>query len=270
MPLKLIYTAETTVPVEIEGFTPRAVSGASLDDVRRFGIFHGNRKTPLGEMFQVEGDTHDLQWHLHGDLSGVHWIGAHMEAGSIHVNGSAGRHLGSEMRGGSITVNGDAGDWLGGQMRGGTIRVAGRAGQIVGGAYCGSSQGMTGGVIVIQGDAGDGVGRSMRRGWIAVGGHCGDMIGGNLQGGSLFVLGRCGMRPGAGMRRGTIGVFGTPKPELLPTFRLACRQRPIVLRLVARRLAELGLPIDGTVAGEVDIFSGDLLEGGRGEIWLRG
>ena len=37
-----------------------------------------------------------------GNLSGVHWIGAHLRSGEVHVHGAAGRHIGSEMRGGEI------------------------------------------------------------------------------------------------------------------------------------------------------------------------
>ena len=135
MPLNLHYTATTTVPVEIEGLTPDAMQSKSVDDVRRFEIFLGNQKVPLAEMFEIEGDCSDLQWHFHGDLSGVHWIGAHMQEGSIHVHGAAGRHVGSEMGGGTITVEGNAGDWVGGEMHGGRIDVHGSAGHLIGAAY---------------------------------------------------------------------------------------------------------------------------------------
>jgi formylmethanofuran dehydrogenase subunit C len=266
MPLHLTYQADTNVPVEIEGFTPEAVAGASLDEVRRVEIFHGNRTVPLGEMFDVTGDTRDLEWHLEGDLSGVHWIGAHMRAGSIRVHGSAGRHLGSQMQGGMISVDGDAGDWVGPEMRGGMIRVAGNVGDLAGAAYRGSPRGMTGGTIVVHGNAGDELGHTMRRGWIAVGGDCGDLPGFGMLAGSIVVLGKCGIRPGAGMRRGTLALLGDARVKLLPTFRFACRQQPVVLGLLQRQLGTLGLPLASSTAGDVDIFNGDLLAGGRGEV----
>lgn len=267
MPLQLTYTADTTIPVEIEGLTPEAVREKSPDEIRRWEIFHGNRKVALGEMFQVEGDPSDLAWEMRGDLSGVHWIGAHMKQGSIHIRGPAGRHLGSEMAGGRITVDGDASDWVGGEMHGGMIHVRGRAGHLIGAAYRGSRTGMTGGMILIEGDVGNEVGHTMRRGLIAVGGAAGDMIAFNMLAGTVLVFGDCGIRPGAGMRRGTIGLFGPTRPQLLPTFRHACRYEPVVLRLVLRTLMQHGFPVEHVDA--VDLFNGDLLDGGRGEVLVR-
>ena len=270
MPLDLTYTAETPIPVEIEGFTPNAVGGMTLAEIRQITIFHGNQKVPLGEMFQVEGDPSDLRWNLHGNLSGVHWIGAHMTEGAIHVHGPAGRHLGSEMSGGTITVDGDAGDWVGGEMQGGLIQVHGRAGHLVGAAYRGSRVGMRGGTILIDGDAGNEVGHTMRRGWITIGGDCQDMVAFNMLAGTVCVFGQCGIRPGAGMRRGTLGLFGTARPELLPTFRYACRYHPLVLRLMWKRLTKLGMQTDHQViSSELELYQGDLLDGGRGEVLLR-
>lgn len=267
MPLQLTYTAQTPIPVEIEGLTPDAVRDKSLDEIRRWEIFHGNRKLPLGEMFQVEGDPSDLAWEMHGNLAGVHWIGAHMREGSIHIHGPAGRHLGSEMHGGRITVDGDAGDWVGGEMHGGVIHVHGRAGHLVGAAYRGSRKGMTGGTILIDGDAGNEIGHTMRRGLIAIGGTAGDMIAFNMLAGTLLVFGDSGIRPGAGMRRGTIGLFGPTQPQLLPTFRYACRFEPVALRLIARYLNRNGFP--HKPSQQVDLFNGDLLDGGRGEVLVR-
>src|SRR5687767_4433126 len=109
MALRLTYRAETSVPVEVEGLTPDWACDKSLAAIERFEIFHGNRTLPLAEMFSVSGDPSDKRFDLEGDLTGVHWIGAHMESGQIHIHGPAGRHLGSEMRGGEIIVDGDAG-----------------------------------------------------------------------------------------------------------------------------------------------------------------
>ena len=107
----------------------------------------------------------------------------------------------------------------------------------------------------------------MRRGWIGVGGNAGDMAGFGLLAGSLLIFGSCGIRPGAGMRRGTIGLFGSPTPELLPTFRHACRQRPLVLQMMLRLLVELEFPFDHELLqADFEQFHGDLLDGGRGEI----
>jgi hypothetical protein len=51
MVLRLRYFGETTVAVE--GLTPERACDKSFDEIRRFEFFHGNRKTPLAEMFEV-------------------------------------------------------------------------------------------------------------------------------------------------------------------------------------------------------------------------
>src|SRR5688572_4161309 len=135
MSLQLTYQAETNVAVEIEGLTPDWACDKSLAEIERFEIFHGNRKLPLAEMFRVAGDPGDRQFEIEGNLSGVHWIGAHMRTGRISIHGSAGRHVGSEMRGGEIHVEGDAGGWVGAEMHAGLIHVHGNAGHLVGAAY---------------------------------------------------------------------------------------------------------------------------------------
>ena len=267
MPLTLVYTAQTTLPVEVEGLTPTQVRDKSLDEIRRLTVFHGNQKLPLADLFTLSGDAADGCLRFEGDLSGVHWIGAGMSEGSIHVAGPAGRHLGSEMTGGEIRVEGDAGDWVGGQMRGGRIRVRGRAGHLVGAAYRGSRRGMTGGTILIDGDAGDEVGHTMRRGSIAIGGACGDCAGYSLIAGSIYVFGKCGLRPAAGMRRGTLGLFGAEPTPLLPTFRRACRLRPDFLQFTFRELQRLGWSVPPELwQSEFVLSNGDLVTLGRGEI----
>ena len=215
MPIKLTYRAETSVPVEIEGLTPDWACDKSLAEIERFEIFHGNRKLPLAEMFTVAGDASDKRFDFEGNLSGVHWIGAHMRSGQIHVHGPAGRHVGSEMRGGEIRVEGDAGGWVGCEMRGGLIHVQGNAGHLVGAAYRGSAKGMTGGTILVDGDAGNEIGLSMQQGIIAIGGAAGDMLGFNMTDGTMLVLGDGGIRAGAGMHGGTIALLGPTPPPVL-------------------------------------------------------
>ena len=270
MPLRLTYHAATSVPVEIEGLIPDWAQDKSLAEIERFEIFHGNRKTPLAEMFRVAGDPGDSKFEFEGDLSGVHWIGAHMRTGRINIHGPAGRHVGSEMHGGEIRVEGDAGGWVGAEMHGGLIHVRGNAGHLVGAAYRGSAKGMTGGTILVDGDGGNEIGLSMRRGMIAIGGSAGDMIGFNMIAGTVLVLGDCGIRPGAGMRRGTICVLGPTPPQLLPSFRYACTTRLNVLSMMLRDLRGKGLSIDeNLLQAEVELYNGDLVALGRGEIFLR-
>ncbi|NIP85890.1 MAG: formylmethanofuran dehydrogenase subunit C [Planctomycetales bacterium] len=266
MALKLSYTGQTSIPVEIEGLTPERVRDASVGDIERFEIFHGNTRAPLADFFRVSGDAADGRLELEGDLSGVHWIGAGMTGGEIYVEGHAGRHLGSEMRGGKIVCRGDAGGWAGAEMHGGLIHIQGSAGHLVGAAYRGSARGMTAGVILVDGDVGNELGHTMRRGLIAVGGACGDMAGFNMIAGNLYVFGKAGIRPGAGMRRGTIGLFGE-QPPLLPTFHRGTTYQPLFLRLALLQLRQHGFAVDDQRLDASYVnYHGDFLAGGRGEI----
>jgi formylmethanofuran dehydrogenase subunit C len=270
MALSLKLNTEPTVPLEIEGFIPEVVRESTLDEIRKFPIFHGNRKIELSEFFEVDGDPSDCELHLHGDMSRVHWIGAKMTTGTIRFEGDGGRHIGSEMSGGEIHVSGNTGDWVGAEMKGGLIHIKGNAGHLVGAAYRGSARGMTGGTILVHGKVGNELGHTMRRGLIAVAQSCGDLVGFNMLAGSILLFGEFGIRHGAGMRRGTIGFFGDEQPHLLPTFKHACRYRPEVFQLVFRELIRLGFPVpDDLLTADLELYSGDLIEGGRGEILFR-
>ncbi len=270
MTLRLTYRGETAVPVEIEGLTPDWACDKSPAEIERFEIFHGNRKIPLAEMFRVEGDASDKKWEFHGDLYGVHWIGAQMVSGEIRVCGRAGRHVGSQMRGGEIRVEGDARGWVGAEMCGGFIHVRGNGGHLIGAAYRGSAKGMTGGTILVDGNAGNEIGLTMRRGMIAIGGGTGDMLGFNMIAGTILGFGECGIRPGAGMRRGMIGLLGPNPCRLLPSFRYASTQRTPVLPMLLRDLRSKGLAFDASLLeSEFDFYRGDFVSVGRGEIVVR-
>lgn len=270
MAITLTYNAQTLVPVEIEGFTPDWACDKSLGEIERFEIFHGNCRIPLAEMFTVSGDPSDRHLDFEGNLSGVHWIGAHMASGNVHIHGPAGRHVGSQMRGGVITVDGDAGGWVGAEMHKGLIHVKCNAGHLTGAAYRGSSKGMTGGTILVDGNAGNEIGLTMRRGLIAIGGSAGDMIGFNMIAGAVVVFGECGIRPGAGMRRGTLALFGPKPPQLLPSFRYASTYQSQSVRLVLKTLKDKGFRVDDALMNsEFDLYHGDLVSVGRGEILLR-
>lgn len=270
MALRLSYFGETSVPVEIEGFTPDWACDKTLAEIEKFEIFHGNQKLPLAEMFKITGDASDKQFDFEGNLYGVHWIGAQMASGSIHVHGPAGRHVGSEMKGGQIQVDGDARGWVGAEMHGGRIHIHGNAGHLTGAAYRGSARGMTGGTILIDGNAGNEIGHTMRRGLIAIGGTAGDMLGFNMIAGTVLVFGECGIRPGAGMRRGTLGLFGPKPPPLLPSFRYAATFQPQFVNVLLRDLKSRGFKMDESLfSAEFDLHHGDLVSVGRGEILFR-
>ena len=268
--LRLRYKADTSIPVEIEGLTPTATRTLSLAEIQRIEVFHGNRKVPLAEFFDVSGDPTDARLEFEGDLAGVHWIGAHMSEGEIHVRGNAGRHVGSEMTGGAIQVHGNASDWVGGEMKGGLIHVHGNAGNLIGSAYRGSAIGMTGGVILIDGSAGNEVGLTLRRGLVAIGGACGDFVGANMIAGTVLVFGACGNRPAAAMRRGTVALLGENPPSVLVTFKKSCVCQPTFLRLIFRRLESLGFAVPAEYYGaNYGVYHGDHVAVGRGEILIR-
>ena len=267
MALQLQLKHTDKIPIEVEGITPDICRDKSLDEIQNLTVFLGNRELPLAELFDVTGEPGDERMDWQGDLSGVHWIGAKMKSGRLFVEGNAGRHVGSEMSGGDLHVCGDASDWVGGEMHGGLIHVQGNAGHLVGAAYRGSARGMTGGTILVAGDVGNEIGHTMRRGMIAVGGSCGDLAGFNMLAGTILVFGGCGIRHGAGMRRGTIGLFGEERPELLPTFRGGNRCRPLTITLLWRELARLDFTVpDRLCSCDFELYHGDLIEGGRGEL----
>ena len=270
MTLCLTNLANDQIPLEFAGLTPAALAGLSLAEIQRLDIRRGNRQIALGELFQLSGDPADQQWLLEGDCRQVHGLGSEIDAGSIVVDGPVGRRTGFAMRGGRIEVRGNAGDWLGAEMRGGRIRVRGNAGSHVGAAMPGAKRGMAGGMILIDGDAGDEVGAQMRRGLIAVAGSIGENLGFRMLAGTILVFGRSGANVGMGMRRGTIGVFGSPRPTLLPTFKSGYRGPLPVLRMLEAQLAcESFAPEQlSRLATTVELFHGDLLQLGRGEVLL--
>jgi hypothetical protein len=105
---------------------------------------------------------------------------------------------------------------------------------------------------------------------IAIGGNIGDLAGINMLAGSIFLFGDSGIRHGAGMKRGTIAFLGNSMPPLLPTFRRACRFRPEILQLSYRHLRCLEFPVpDDLLTAFCDIYNGDFLTGGRGELLFR-
>jgi len=266
MPLTIRPRALDTLPVSLVGITPDGVAGKSLADIKRLPVWQGNRRVPLGELFYVAGSASDQRWYLEGDFSSVHHLAQAMHSGEVQVEGHIGRHAGRAMRGGSLHVAGNAGDWLAAHLHGGEIEVTGDAGDHVAAADVGCRVGMQGGQVLVRGSVGTHAAAGMRRGWITVLGDAGEWAGYRMRAGTLMVFGRCGRRPGAGMRRGTLALLGTA-PELLPTFRYACGYQPQVLAVMLGQLQRQAIATR-PFARPVSLDHGDLLEGGRGEIWL--
>ena len=272
MPLTITLRNKTSIPVEVDSIQLDSVRTQSADEVKATPVQYGNKAEPLGEFFDVKGsaaDDDEIVWE--GDCGHVKLIGTHWKTGRVRVEGNAGMHLGAEMTGGEIVVNGNAGDWVGAELHGGRIHVHGNAGHLIGAVYRGGYRGMTGGEILIDGDAGNEIGHSMRRGLIAVGGRAGDAAGFAMLAGSILLFGETGIRPGAGMKRGTISLLGSGQaPDMLPTFKFACRYRPVFLRVYLMHLKSLGFDVP---ADRLDCdylrYSGDFLELGKGEILVR-
>lgn len=249
--LELSLRGYSTIPIDFTGVSPNEWR---LETAERAKILLGNRQMEIGELFTVKSiAASEPGLVLEGDCSCVHFIGAGLSSGTIVVNGHAGRHAGARMTGGSLRITGNAGVWLGADMVGGSISVGGDAGDFAGAASPGRRRGMSGGSINIRGNAGGQVGSRMRRGIIQIGGDCGEFTGASMIAGTISVAGRMGDYPGAGMHRGTLILRG-PHPRLAPGFAFACEYEPVWLRMLQG-------------SRSVHCYRGDLLTGGRGEIW---
>ncbi|MCA9238967.1 MAG: formylmethanofuran dehydrogenase subunit C [Planctomycetales bacterium] len=266
--LTLRLTCAIDLPIDARSLLPGA--SATLAEVQQLPVGIGSERFRAADLFDISGDPADRCWRFAGDLSRVNHLGALLSGGRITVEGSVGRHCGARMTSGSIAVEGAAGDLLGAEMRGGSITVKRHAGSLVGGAYRGSKLGMRGGQIVVHGSAGNEVGHAMRRGVIVVAGDCGELAGYRMRAGTLLVYGDCGSNPGLDMLRGTIGLFGESRPALPASFRESCRLDSPVLRLLKDHVRGAGAEsLAARTPLEVSLHSGDMLRGGRGEVFTR-
>jgi formylmethanofuran dehydrogenase subunit C len=245
---------------------PDRLAGLGRREIERLELRHGNRPTPLGELFAVSG-TGAGEVRVVGDLRRVAGLGAGMAGGRLTVAGAAGPHVGAGMRAGELVVEGDAGDWAGAEMHGGQLVVHGSVGRRLGGAYAGSRARMRGGEIVVDGDAGEQAGAGLRRGLIAVAGRVGAAAGLDALAGTLVAFGPVGAHAGAGMRRASIVAMAGA--GLLPTYAAACTYRPPFVRLCLYRLRALGMPVgQDQIDGRYTRWSGDGVDLGRGEILM--
>jgi formylmethanofuran dehydrogenase subunit C len=276
--VRLTLRTAPVLPVEAEALNPENVTGKERAEIESLPLLVGNRPERVGDHFDVDvsaggapadgtpGDGSLATLLLEGDLSRFKRLGERMVAGRMIVHGPVGFHAGAHMSGGSLTLLGDAGDYLGAHMHGGRIEVRGSAGHFAGAAYRGYTRGMSGGTIIIHGNAGQMVGARMRRGLVAVLGCCGDGPGFGMKAGTVLIGGPSGVRAGAVMVRGTV-ILMTRPPELLPTFRYNCSYRPPIWPLLFASLARADFRLPGIGPEAVfESYSGDLNEGGRGEI----
>jgi formylmethanofuran dehydrogenase subunit C len=245
------------LPLELGSLLPSTVTNLSALELVRWPVLHGNRREELGQFFDI-ATSGKADLHFSGDCSTIHGLGAKLDHGSILVEGPVGRRAGAQMTGGTLSIHGDAGDWLGCEMAGGRIEVHGHAGKHAAASFIGSRHGMRGGELHIHGNAGDEVGVRMRRGLIHVQGCVGAFAGSSMIAGTLIVGGSWGINSGAGMKRGTLLALGTA-PVVSPGFRFSCQLQPTFLPLL--RLPHPQNPWN--------CYRGDLLTGGRGELFTR-
>ena len=274
MPLTIEQLADSGVlSIDLAGVVPDRIATLAPRDLGRLVVRADERPTELGTLFRITGTAADGRIECRGDFSRVHGVGAGMAAGEIVVAGNAGRHAGEGMTGGTLTIQGDAGDWLACEMTGGTVHVAGSAGDNAAAALPGSRHGMRGGLVVIAGHAGCLAAARMRRGILAVGGDCGPAAAFELRAGTVLVAGAVGPDAGHGMQRGSLVAAGA-RFEPPATFCKGAVWVPAFLPLLAARLEAAGFGRGGPairtlLQGPWEQWHGDLVTGGRGEIFLR-
>ncbi|HWT25430.1 MAG TPA: hypothetical protein VN213_18140, partial [Solirubrobacteraceae bacterium] len=93
MTLTLTLREPPAAPVDAEGVTPDRLAGLSRAEIERIELFHGNRRTTLGELFAVSGEGAG-ELRAEGDLARVAGLGAGMAGGRLTVAGNAGPHAG--------------------------------------------------------------------------------------------------------------------------------------------------------------------------------
>lgn len=270
MAIHLTLKSSPTLELEVAALNPDLIGDLSNDAIAQQPVWHGNRAEPAGDWFDVEGSATDQTVHWHGALDRVHRIAAGMTAGHVEIHGAAGRHVASGLRGGKVIAHHDVGDYCGAEMRGGLVRVRGSAAAAVGAAYPGSRHGLRGGTLIVHGNAGPQAGARMRRGLLAVGQNAGPALAEDMLAGTIVVGGSVELPLASGMRRGTIIFLSQQQLELGPCFSWACQGPRLAIQLVLRELAELDFAVPAGGGEQLKQFSGDLLEGGHGELFFAG
>lgn len=273
MPLQLTAREDVIgrdcLAVDLSGVVPDQLSDRPAFKVAGQPIRADSRVWALGDLFTVTGCCDDGRIEIRGDTSRVHRVAAGMQSGDVHVDGDVGRHAGEQMSGGRLTIHGSAGDWLAGGMRGGVVHVLGSAGDNTAAALPRHDRGVNGGTVLIEGSAGRLAGARMRRGLLAIGGDCGEAAGYELWAGTILVAGNLGPRAGAGMRRGSVIALGPP-PAMWPAFsRGSVWQPPILPMLLSWAVRHGWQSPAANASGPWQQWHGDLLTGGRGELFCR-
>jgi|GEM_PF-3085950 len=303
--LTLTPRATFSVSLDVRGLLPEICRELTLSQIEKLPLLLGNSLTPLAELFRIQGntDTEMLEFIATGEaqsLDRVDWLGANMRSGSIRVEGNLGNYGGAEMSGGTLSIAGSIGSSAGCQMSGGTLLIRDEAGDNLAGVFPGSLRGQRGGMVFVGGSAGDSAGQFQRRGALLICQSSGAEIGFGQRAGTILIGGRPGSRCGHGMIRGSIIVLSTPsgnsratsaRPDNAAKFILTpgrfvhgYRGQPAVLGLISRWISSRlgdnstqtppaiyasGKALAEQLHDNFDLFHGDCLEQGRGEIWLR-
>lgn len=256
--LILKVRAPSRLPLDVNVISPTHLAGKSTSEIEKLEVIRGNRRIPLGDVFQVSGQAgataKETDITVEGDLATARRLGMGMDSGSITVNGAVGLYLGEKMTGGKILVHGNVDSWAGIDMRGGLIEIFGNTGDCLGSAYRGTRAAMRSGVIIVHGDAGNEAGSWMKDGLIKIEGNAGAFAGIHMEGGNILVRGHTQGRVGASMTAGKVVVLGNV-PSILPSFHIDD----------LKPKTKVG---DEEIAGPFYCFVGDLAEGGDGRLYV--
>jgi formylmethanofuran dehydrogenase subunit C len=254
--ITLALLRKVQFPVIAECINPDVFQGKSVPEIAALGIWEGNKRKKLGDIFNIEENkTETPNITINGDASEIRWVGYGMKNGEIVVNGNIGMHLGERMAGGKITVNGDTGGWAGSEMKGGVLEIMGNAGDYLASPYRGRSSGMSKGKIIVHGNVGSDVAVFMKGGVIKIHGNVGPFLGFRMRGGTVHIEKTIGNRVGACMTGGKIVVSGFLE-EMLPTFTINGVK------------AKVKIDEGEKAAGPFYVFLGDLAELGHGKLFI--
>jgi len=265
--------------------SPHRLASHSASEVAAMPFDTGGTTLPLGEVFSVEPlregeektEAPEQETLVLDGSTRLQRLGAGMTSGRLVIHGAGGNLLGAGARGGVIQVHGDAGTLVGAGMRGGQLHVEGTVGDLLGGPPPGARHGLAGGEIIVHGDAGSEVGHLQRRGLIAVAGCAGPLVGHEMRAGTIVVAAGDLVEPGVFMRRGSI-IGLASRPPAGDGYIREGRVQLLWLRLLRRRLVELGLPLTDaqsrlleeaaatTTPPPFEAWAGDTLALSRGEI----
>lgn len=251
--------------LNVDGLTADRLATLSESEIAQLPVWHGRRRAPLGEFFDVRGGNASALV-IEGSVAHVHGIAMGMLGGDLLIEGDAGQATAADMRGGRVEVRGAAGDDAGAGMSGGVLEINGNTGDRLGAARPGAQKGMSGGEIVVRGSTGVDAGAACRRGLIVVMGNAGRDAARSMIAGSLLVGGRVGDGAARLNKRGSVIAIGGL--EVPSSYRYACTFRPPHVRVTLTYLARrYGLSFDpALVNGRYRRFCGDLLPPGKGEI----